>query len=298
MKNHDHDLRYQFFYFQTQDKDDEVVHVDNEESFKKFFDEHDKKNMKLHLVFRHFEISMPRDSPRFIDIIPRVVKLLDAEQFIDRIGFMLAPQLVMTSTCKNDGAKPEVQNFVYHNKKKKLFKGDMDTSIKAFFVNFEDLNLCIMQTEEIHTIGFESIRENHHPRNIAYFGSTKNDSCLKMCNLRDVSSKNRSKDGFITYDLSDSRLTTSATGGVLVDTDTWLPIGIHLKVNKKDNKGTGILFNAVIEKLRNTKLTELALFGEVFDLSVRGQRTQSVEPSPEPKRLQPDDDASFNIPTS
>ena len=299
LKQAEPDLRYQFFYFQTEDANEEIVHIDDEFSFKKFVDSEEVKSgkdLKLHLVFRHFEISMPRDSPRFIDIIPRVVKLLDSNSYVDRMGFMLAPQLLITSTMKNNGAKPDVKNFVYHNKKKKLFKGDMDTSMGAFFVNFGDLNLCIMQTEELHTIGFETIRETHHPKNIAYFGSTKNISYLKMCNMRDVSSKGRSTNGIITYDLSDSALTSSATGGVLVDTDTWIPVGIHLKANKSNNQGQGILFNAVLEKLRETKPDGLALFGEVFDLSVRRPSGAPSNPSPDPKRLNPDNENSFHIP--
>lgn len=105
----------------------------------------------------------------------------------------------------------------------------------------------------------------------------------------DVSSKRQSEDGlFITYNLQGD-LPNSSTGGLLVDKDTWMPIGIHLMTNHAIYQGKGILFNGLIKWLRASKPEGLEKFGEVFDLNKREKPTA---------RPTSDEPREFRIPES
>ena len=53
-------------------------------------------------------------------IINRIARLIDEDSYVNRIGYILTPSLIITSCDPEKGAKPSIQSFTYLDKKYNL----------------------------------------------------------------------------------------------------------------------------------------------------------------------------------
>ena len=200
--------------------------------------------------------------PSFLNCLGRMVKLLDDSHYIDRLGYLIAPRLIITSLDVNEGKKPESKEFIYNSNSTNMVQGTIDTSENGYFHIFKSLKLAIMSTAEEHNVGFEKLKEQNIPMTVAILAATKDSPCTQLFHMTDVHAR---PGGFITYDGPEMDLDSSSSGGLILEPGTWVTVGIHLRWSPVKKQGTGILLNSLIHAILLHKPAGLDKFGDLLE---------------------------------
>ena len=108
--------------------------------------------------------------------------------FIERLGYIIAPQLILTSIATKEGSRPKADYFVYNDSEQKLCKGKIDRSDDGFYYAFDELNLAMLSTVTSHDgLKIEKLAERTCPSEAVMFTASRMEPYTKCRAIGEIS---------------------------------------------------------------------------------------------------------------